>query len=211
MSDIRDIIAAAESLPPAPPLRAGTLPVDLETYEDAEDPTVKGGGWRIETIQSADWALARLAELQAEADAIDEMARAAKRRIEAKAEALNAKVARGTAYFEFKLLEYAETHRKQMLGGGKKKSRSFLCGTIGWRTKNAGGRLVVENPKVLEAWLVLQPVQAGLYRQKIEPEMRALQERFKASGEIFPGCKVEEEIDEPYVKADAPGTALAGR
>jgi phage host-nuclease inhibitor protein Gam len=210
MGDVNDIIRAAE-LAPAPPLRIGELPADLEAYEDVENPEVRGGGWKIETIQSADWALARLSELQAEADSIDEQAKAGVARIRARAEALKAKVARGIGYFEFKLLEYAETHRKAMLGGGKKKSRSFIHGTVGWRTKNKGGRLVVEDAKALEAWLVAQPVERGLFRQKIEPELRALQALFADTGEIPPGCNVEEEIDEPYVKVEAPETALVGR
>ena len=205
MSNVLDAIHTAETMEPAGPL--DPMPPELATYEDAENPEVRGP-WRIETIQSADWALARMAELQAEAEQVDAMRDAAIRRIEEKAEAMKAKIARGVSFFGFKLLEYGQRNKKALLGGGKKKSRAFLHGSIGWRTKNKGGRLAVEDAKALEAWLVLQPVDAGFYRQKIEPEMKALQAQFQADGVIPPGCRVEEEIDEPYVKAEAPERAL---
>lgn len=205
--NVENIIADAGSMPPAPPLRAGSVPPDLDTYEDAEDPRVKGSTWRIETIQSADWALARMAELQAEAESIDALAKAAKERIEKRAELLKARVARGLDYFRYKLLEYAVTHRTAILGGSKKKSRAFIHGTIGWR--KVGGRLYVTDPDALRAWLSTQTVESGLYRMKIEPEMAEIQRRFKEDGVIPPGMNMESEGEDPYVKVEPPETALA--
>jgi phage host-nuclease inhibitor protein Gam len=203
--DINKIIATAEALAPASPLRAGPPPPDLDSYEDTENPEVRGP-WKIETITSADWALARMAELQAEADSIDEQAQKAKERIDARAASLKERIARGLGYFRYKLLEYAETHKATLLGGGKKKSRTFLHGTLGWRRR--GGKLVVKEPDALRAWLVTQPVESGLYRMKVEPEMVELQRRFKEHGECPPGCDAEPDIDEPYVKVEVPEEGL---
>ena len=70
MSSVLDLIATAEHNPPAPPLRAGPMAPEVEGYQDDTDPSV-GGGWQIETLGSADWALSRLGEVEAEVAEID--------------------------------------------------------------------------------------------------------------------------------------------
>jgi phage host-nuclease inhibitor protein Gam len=201
MSNVLDLIRTAETMAPA----AENLPAEIAGYEDSENPEVRGA-WQIETLQSADWALARLAECEAEAAEIDRQAKAAIERVKARAEDLKAKAGRGANFFRFKLLAYAERHRTAILGAGKKKSRDFMHGKIGWRSKPE--RLEVENAAELEAWLVAQPVEAGLYRQKIEPEMAELQRRFKENGEIPPGMKIHIEPESIEIKATAPEAAL---
>jgi phage host-nuclease inhibitor protein Gam len=204
--NVLDLIRTAETNEAAPPLRVGMLPEHLADYRDEEEPEIGGPGFHIMNPQTADWGLSRVAMLKAELRDIEEQARAAKERIDRRAESLKAKVQRGIAYFEFKLLEYAETHKKALLGGGKKKSRSFVHGVIGWRSSQE--RLEVKDAKALVAWLETQPVERGLYRTKVEPEMAAIQALYQTTGEIPPGCDIKPETDTPYVKAEAPETAL---
>jgi phage host-nuclease inhibitor protein Gam len=186
-------------------INAGEVPDAFAGYEDEQDPSV-GGGWLIADLGSADWALSRVIECQAEAEEIDRQAEAAIARIRKRAEALKEKAARGEAFFRARLIMFAETHREELLTG-KKKSREFVHGRIGWRKK--AERLVVKDLKALLAWLATQPVEAGLYRVRLEPELRALQERFKACGEIPAGCDVEPETETVEIKTEAPETALA--
>jgi phage host-nuclease inhibitor protein Gam len=204
--NVLDLIHTAETNEAAPPLRAGPMSEEIAAYEDEHDPAVRGA-WQIDSLGSADWALARLAECEAEAAEIDRQAAATIERVRRRAEELKTKAARGAAFFSYKLMAFAETHRATLLGSGKKKSREFLHGKIGWRKK--GGKLVVRDREALCEWLALQPVEAGLYRMKLEPEMRAIQERFKAAGEIPPGCDFEPEYEDIEIKASAPETALA--
>lgn len=202
--DVNAFIDTAETNEPAGPLRE--MPLDLAEYEDSENPEVRGGGWQITTIQSADWALLRLAECEAEATEIDRQAEAAIRRVRERADALKAKAARGASYFTFKLMEYAERSRGEIVKG-KKKSRDYLHGRIGFRKK--GGKLRVTDKDALRDWLVTQPVESGLYRMSIEPEMRALQEACKADGIVPPGMEWEPEYEDITIEAQAPETALA--
>lgn len=203
--DVNKIIATAESMPAAPPISELTMPADLVGYEDENDPTVKGG-WQITSLASADWCLSRLAECDAEAEEIERQAQAAIDRIRHRADSLKARSARGVAYFTYKLAEWAERHRGEILKG-KAKSRPFVHGLIGWR--KVGGRLVVKDKEALAAWLATQPPESCLYRLKYEPEMDAIQTAFKADGVIPPGMEHESEDDRFYVKSEAPEKALA--
>jgi phage host-nuclease inhibitor protein Gam len=187
--NVLELVAAAEAADP---------------YVDEQDPAV-GGAWSISDLGSADWALARLSECEAEAAEIDRQADAAIERIRKRADALKEKAARGEAFFRAKLLLFAETHRDVLLTG-KKKSRELVHGRIGWRKK--GERLVVQDREALLSWLAAQPVESGLYRVKIEPEMRALSERLKGCGEVPPGCEVEPETETVEIKTEAPEAAL---
>ncbi len=202
MGNVLDIIAVAESLPPAPPLRTGTLPAELVGYEDEGGVTE---GWRIENPSSADWALQRIAECEAEAEEIERQARAAIARVTERAEALKAKATRGAGFFRFKIAEYAETHRSEVMTG-KRKSRDYLHGRIGWRKK--GGGLEVVDKAALVAWLAMQPVESGLYRVELAPEKRALNDLFKRTGKIPPGTEQKPEYDDLHIEALAPERAL---
>jgi phage host-nuclease inhibitor protein Gam len=197
--DVTALIETAERLGPTP------LPEGIAEYEDAANPEVRGA-WAIETVQSADWALLRKGECEAEIADIDAMEKAAISEIRQRAARLRERAERGVRFFEFKLVEWMEKNRATIVHG-KKKSRPLLHGTVGWRAKPE--RLEVVHPDMLMAWLAAQPVESGLYRVTLEPEMRAIQERFKTSGEIPPGCEIRPERDEPYTKCEAPTTALA--
>ena len=161
--------------------------------------------WKITDLQSADWALSRLAECQAEAAAIDAQAEAAIARIRQRADALKMKAAKGESFFRFKLSEYAERERSTLLHG-KKKSREFVHGKIGWRAKPE--RLEVTDPEALETWLRAQPIESGFARWEVKPDMKALQEHYKAAGVIPDGCSVKEASESLTVEAVAPERAL---
>jgi phage host-nuclease inhibitor protein Gam len=200
--DVTELIRTAEENPPAKPLGATD---EIEAYEDDSNPEVRGLAWRIPDLAAADWALRRLAECEEEAAEVDRQASAAIQAIRARAEELKAKSERGAGYFRFQLTLYAETHRTDLLPG-KKKSRDFIHGRIGFRSSPE--RLKVADKDALAAWLAVQPVEQGLYRVKLEPEMRALNEQFKTTGEIPPGCEVEPSRETTTIEANAPEAAL---
>jgi phage host-nuclease inhibitor protein Gam len=197
--DVNALVETAEATSVA------SLPEGIEGYEDEQEPSVRGP-WQIETLSDADWAFSRVAECEAEAAEIERQAEATIRRVRARAAELTAKAERGAGFFRFKLLEYAEAHRADILHG-KKKSRDFLHGRIGWR--KAGGGLAVTDKEALGAWLRAQPIESGLYRVKVEPEMAAIQAVFRARGEIPPGCEPKPETETIHIEASAPETALA--
>jgi phage host-nuclease inhibitor protein Gam len=177
---------------------------DIELYQDEENPGVRET-WSIQDLGSVDWALRRKAECTREAVEIELQARAAIEAIKRRAEALMCKALRASDFFEMKLQEWAEHHRDQ-LGQGKKKSRDFVHGRIGTRSK--GGKLVVTDKTALETWLRSQPPERGLCRIKVEANMKAVQDLFKAQGEIPPGCDVDPERDEIYIQAEAVTKAI---
>jgi phage host-nuclease inhibitor protein Gam len=195
--DVNALVETAEAM--------SAVPGGIEGYEDEQEPSVRGP-WRIDSLSDADWALSRLAECEAEADEIERQAEATIQRVRARAAELKAKAERGAGFFRFKLLEYAEAHRADILHG-KKKSRDFLHGRIGWR--KAGGGLAVTDKEALGAWLRAQPIESGLYRVKVEPEMAAIQAVFRETGEVFPGCEPKPETETIHIEAGAPETALA--
>jgi phage host-nuclease inhibitor protein Gam len=201
--DVNRLIATAEALGPAAPLNE--IPADLAGYEDDDDPTVKGA-WEVTTLASADWALRRKGECEVEIAEAEAMRRAAIDEINRRADALVERAKHGAAFFDFKLVQWMERNRTTIVHGTKK-SRALVYGTVGWR--NHPRRLEIMDKKALEEWLRLQPVESGLARWKVEPEMRALQERYLAEGVVPPGCTEKDEEDVPYTKA-AP-LALAKR
>jgi len=193
-------VKAAEETPLAP------LPPEIEGYTDDERPEVQGR-WEIASPGDADWALSVVAESDAEVAEIERQALAAIARVEARRDALTAKAARRGNFFRFKLAAYAQAHRAAILGTGRRKSRDYVHGRISWRAKPE--RLVVEDAAALEAWLVAQPVERGLYRMKVEPEMRAIQALYAEHGECPPGCGIKVEPETISITANAPETALA--
>lgn len=203
MSSVLDLVRTAETMEPAP--APGDVPAEIADYADEQDPEVRAG-WQIQTLGSADWALQRVAECEAESREILAQAAEAKRRIDERADKLRLRAERGIAFFKFKLLAYAEQNRAALLRGSRK-SHDFVHGRIAWRVKPT--RLVVTDKAALEAWLAAQPIESGLYRVKLEPEMKALQDLFKTKGEIPPGCDVEASSESITITAEAPESALA--
>jgi phage host-nuclease inhibitor protein Gam len=200
--DVTELIRTAEENPPAKPLGATD---EIEAYEDDANPEVRGLAWRIPDLAAADWALRRLAECEEEAAEVDRQAAAAIEAIRARAEELKTRSERGASYFRFQLTLFAETHRADLLTG-KKKSRDFVHGRLGFRSSPE--RLKVADKDALEAWLAVQPVEHGLYRVKLEPEMRVLNDGLKCDGFIPPGCEVEPSRESVTIEANAPEAAL---
>ena len=115
------------------------------------------------------------------------------------------RVRRGIAFFEAQIEKYATDNREALLGGGIKKSRKMLYGTVGWRKRP--GRLVVKDPEELGKWLREQ-TDLTLYRVKIEPEMKALQENFQKNGIIPPGTEYEVDRERFYIEPVDPAEGL---
>ncbi len=190
-------------------------------YQDETDPTVRGS-WEITSLGSADWALQRMAECEAEAEAIEGQYRETVRRLRSRTDELKARVSRGAEFFRFKLLEYAERNRTALLHG-KKKSRAFLHGAIGWRQK--GGRLTVTDETALAAWIESLPAEDPRVRVKRSPDLKAIHARYAAedgaaqqsidAGEvpepvtIPPGMTFEPVRDEIEIKPELPERAIA--
>ena len=129
----------------------------------------------------------------------------AKRRLDAKRDQLLDKVQRGIAFFESRITRYAEENRDALLGGGAKKSVALLNGVVGWRRRT--GRVVVEDEKALVEWLQAQP-NTDLYRVKVEPQMVAIQDLYKRTKQIPPGCVYQEEYEKLYIEPANVGTDL---
>ena len=197
--NVEELIKTAERLGPTPE------PPEVLAYEQAEGP------WEVKTVSpgiipaSADWTVQRLGECESELATVEAHYQAAIERLNKRRDELEERARRGVAYFRFKLEQWATRERTWLLKG-KAKSVQLMHGTFGWR--KSGGRLKVEDKDALAAWLSGQPIESGLYRMKIEPEMRALQEHCRKLGEVPPGCMFEPERDDFYVKAEAPEEAL---
>lgn len=179
-------------------------------WMDDEDPSASTAlGWRCNNRGTLDWVMSRIAALQAEADSIHAQKLAAIERIEKRATDLLARIERGLSFFTFHAGDYCHRERSLLLGGGKKKSADLLHGRIGWRA--TGGKLKVTDKDALLTWLEAQPVEDGLYRLRVEPEMKAIQDRFKADGVIPPGCEFVPAEDKFYVEPILPeGTLTKG-
>ena len=76
---------------------------------------------------------------------------------------------------------------------GKSKTIDLPTGQITWR--KAGGKLTIIDKDALAAWAVEQGPEAGLFRVKTEPEMRAIQALFAKTGELPPGTDFEPETE----------------
>lgn len=167
-------------------------------YTDLEDTTVSEGRWAISNINTLEWALKRAANLKAEKEAIMAAAAEAQRRIAERRDKLIADIERGSRFFQAHIEKYAASNRETLLGGGRRKSRTFLYGTVGWRKR--GGRLVVVDPQALEKWLLAQD-DSSLYRVKVEPAMKELQANFAQNGVIPPGTEYIAETEAFYIDA----------
>jgi phage host-nuclease inhibitor protein Gam len=173
--------------------------VEVEPYQEESI----SQDWRIQDLSTADWALSRVADLERELEENEEVAKAAIARIEARKQLLNEKVERGLRFFRSHLAAFAQEHRSALLGGGKKKSRSLLHGTLGW--KKSGGRLEVRDRAALLEWARLQPVELGFLRITEAPALDEIQRQFKLTGEVPPGTDVQPEVEEVVIKAAMTG------
>lgn len=183
-------------------LAAEPAPEAPEEYfdEELDSPT---SAWRIADLGQADWALKRLAALEKEAADNERIAELRIAEIRARTAKLNATALRGADFFRGQLAAYAMSHRTELLGGGKKKTRKLPSGEIAFRSK--GGGLSIIDRDALLSWARQQPVESGLLRIKEEPALDEIKRHFKASGEVPDGMQLEEEREEVVVKAVSMG------
>lgn len=179
-------------------------PAPLEVvrgYEDEENPLAsEGGGWRVQSVVDLDWAMKRLAAHEATIAENEEMAAERHAEIDRRLLRLNDNAMKGVRRFRQMIEEYAQTHRDELLGGGKKKSRSLLHGTVGWRQR--GGGLEVVDAAALLAWAQSQPIELGLTRMKEEPCLTEIKAVAKRDAVVPPGMQMAPLVDELQIRVD---------
>jgi phage host-nuclease inhibitor protein Gam len=154
-------------------------------------------GWRISSLSELEWALERLADAQAEQATNEELKRQALARFEHHVATIQKPVKARSEFFEAAIIEYANAHRAELVTG-KKKSRTFPGGTVGWR--ESGGGLTVVDEAACLAWAKRQDA-PELLRVKEEVVKAALKAHMTLTGEIPDGCELVAKEDAPYVKA----------
>ena len=153
--------------------------------------------WQIDSVETLDWALEQLATARRQIAEARRLHEAAMARLEARLRAATATHQRSAEYFEASARAYAEEHRGELLTG-KAKSRALPNGTIGWRRTGGGLRVVDEEAAM--TWALSTDSRFVRTRQELnKAEVNAL---FKSTGEVIPGCDVEEARDTCYVKVD---------
>lgn len=175
-------------------------PAEAEApYVDAEEPAVRTGEWRIQALADLDWAMKRRGELEAMQRANDALFKETVERLKLRLERLNKPLQNGVAFFTAAIHAYVITHRTELIGTGRKKSRALLYGTVGFR--KSGGGLEVKDADALLAWARTQPVELGYVRITEAPALAEIKRAHKASGELFPGTDLAPESEEFYVKS----------
>lgn len=162
--------------------------------------------WRIRSLSELEWALSRLADTEAEAQETDALAEEWRKRLAQRLAEIKRPLDRKAEFWRMHIQAFAEAHRGELLRDKKKKSRTFIAGTVGWRSKPE--RLVVTDPAALEEWLLKTDAEAGLYRVKVEPEKKALSDLFKRTGEIPPGCDIEPASESIHIDPVSPTAPL---
>ena len=166
----------------------------LEAIEESQP-------WRIDGVEALAWAMERLAKAEDERSKVLEVFNAYAKRLDGwKQDRLDA-IEAGTAYLTAEVARYSTEHRKELVKG-KTKSIDLPAGTVSWR--KVGGKLVVTDREALTKWCIEAGPEAGLFRVKTEPDMRALQEYFKKFGEIPPGTDAEPETESISIKPSRP-------
>lgn len=171
---------------------------DEELYDPNEP-------WSIQNLETADWALGRIADMQREIEENKVLEAAALTRVKLRAGLLNEKAMRGIRFFESRLQAFAEANRELLLKGGKKKSRDLINGVLSWR--KTGGKLEVKDATALLEWARVQPVETGVLRITEAPALDEIKKLFKTTGELPPGTDISPEGEEFQVKATSMGEA----
>lgn len=173
-------------------------------------------GWAIRSLEDLEWALKRLGELEVEAEGNRRRAQAEADSLQRKIavirerrDAINAPLERGVVFFESHIKAYAEKHKGELLGSGKRKTRKFLHGALSW--KKTGGRWryrqdpdgerLPDAEKQLLAWA--QSNHPGAIREKVERsvDLDAVKTYAKTTGEVPDGLEFVPESDELEIKA----------
>lgn len=155
--------------------------------------------WAPKDLVDLDWALSRIADAERQQAELRRVAEEVIARARLKAEILSERLEKEAAYFRSRVATYAETHRAELLGNGKRRSRTLLHGTIGWR--KTGGGLEVTDREALLDWARAQPVELGCLRIKEEPALTEIKKHCATTGEVPPGCDVSPDAEEFTIKA----------
>lgn len=143
--------------------------------------------WSPSTVEEADWCLKRIGELNAQMEENRRITAAYQFRLES----LNKRLEKDVEYFTGHVKQYANAHKDELLGSGRKKSRDLPHGTISFRKTREG--LEVKDSEALAAWVADKP---GCARVTVSPLISVIQEWYKKTGEIPPGTEVKEVKDE---------------
>lgn len=177
-----------------------TAQLELVAYRDDEyDERSETVGWIPRSAEEADWALKRLGELEAQITTNEEVASRRIQEIHERLGRLNQRAARGVDFFRRILADYALGHRDEIVQG-KRKTRSFLHGTVGFRKKP--GALKTTDKDALLKWAQSQPVELELVRVREEPWLENIKKHAEESQEIPPGMHWEPEADEVQIRVD---------
>lgn len=188
-------------------LAAEPAPPPAIEYVDEQDPTA-GPGWRITDLSTADWAFARVADLEQEISENEAVVSQAMARLEDRLKRMNDRAMKGVAFFRSQLEAYATANREQLLKGGKKKSRELAHGKFAWR--KSGGGLVVKDEAALLAWAQSQPVELGLVRIKEEAAIANIKKHAAAKSLIPPGMTETEAAESLDIEATLPELPAKG-
>jgi phage host-nuclease inhibitor protein Gam len=179
-----------------------TLPIieaALATQEPMEpDALAREGAWSIAPLDLSgyEFALRCAGESQAAIAAWEAAAKAAHDAIDARLADLKAKEEPRIAFFMGRVAEAAERDKDTLLLG-KKRSREFLAGKVAWRRKPA--KVVIDDRAALVDYLTKNG-DPDLVRVKVEPDLKAIQDRFAKDGVLLPGTSFESERDELSVE-----------
>ena len=157
--------------------------------------------WRIKGPDDRVFAMDVLAKAAREKARDQATYDAAKTRIDAWLAARNEAIDTGIAYVKAEMERDATVHRAELVKG-RSKTIDLPNGTISWR--KTGGRLVVTDKDALAAWCVECGPDLALYRVRTEAEMAKVQQAFRVSGVIPPGCEYEPEIESITIKPSQP-------
>jgi len=191
-----ELIAAVDAITrPAPP----------PEYVDEGYPEIRTG-WQITDTGTFDWAFSIAAKKKAAILSWEERAAAAKARIDAELDRNVKQLRYGIAFMEAQIGRYATEHREEMLAlTGGKTIKAADGGKVQWRKQE--GRLVVVDEDALGTWLREQD-NVDLFRVKLSPDMKALQDNFKKNGVIPPGMEFVAAQEKMYIEPAVITTAL---
>lgn len=164
--------------------------------DQAED-TPEGSDWKCDNLEKADWALKRLGEIYEEVAVNEAIAEKHIWSVTERLKRVNAPLTKSVEFFRSVLVEFAESHRDEIVRG-KKKTRELIHGKLSFRTKP--GRLKVVDDAALLAWARARPVEEGLVRIKEEVCLREVQEHAEKEQFLPPGMEWEPESQSIEVK-----------
>ena len=172
------------------------------------DALAREGAWSIKPVDLSgyEFALKRAGEEQARVAALQEAAKQAHAAIDARLAQLIAPSENIITFFLGRAAEAAERDKSSLLIG-KRRSHSFLNGEVKWR-KHAE-KVVIEDRAALVDYLSKQD-DPTLFRVKVEPDLKAIQEKFQKDGVLLPGTSFESEHDTLTVET-TPLPTLTGK